>query len=155
MSWNLGRWANGPIPGLGYVLERLAAASRGMILSRPEHSPWSLRTFPASEGMLFAKNRYDNAVSACSGTLQAVRVYDRRIEGPDVCLWVGRSASLIGPRADEATEGEYLGRLTRARWSSLMPLRLMRRSSSRTWRPLSMKIVGDGPQLRRASMKCL
>jgi len=61
--------------------------------------------FPVPEGMLFAKNHHDDVVSACSGTVQAVRwVYDLRTEGLDVCLWAGWSVSSIGRRADEATE---------------------------------------------------
>jgi hypothetical protein len=32
-------------------------------------------------------------------------------------------------------------------WSPLMLLRLMRRSSSRTWRPLSVRTVDDGPDV--------
>lgn len=48
-------------------------------------------------------------------TVQAVGlVHDRRTERLDVSLWVGRwSVSLIGPRADEATEensGDGIGR---------------------------------------------
>ncbi|KAI0275720.1 hypothetical protein BGY98DRAFT_991170 [Russula aff. rugulosa BPL654] len=73
----------------------LAAACRGMILSRPEYSTGSTREppgFPASKGTLFAKNRHDNVVS-----------------GLDVCLWV----SLIGPMAEEVREedsGDEVGR---------------------------------------------
>jgi hypothetical protein len=98
---------------LGTATERLAAACRGMILSRPEYSTGSTREppgFPAFKGTLFAKNRHDNVVSVCFGSVQVVHwVYDRRTEGLDVCLWV----SLIGPMAEEVREedsGDEVGR---------------------------------------------
>jgi len=68
---------------------------------------YELDGFPASKGILFVKNRHDNVISACPGKVH--RVYDRRTEGLDVCLWV----SLIGPMAEEVTEedsGDEVGR---------------------------------------------
>jgi hypothetical protein len=73
---------------VGYVLgtaaERLAAACLGMTLSWPEHSPELTREppgFSASEEMLFAKNRHDKDVSACSGIVQVFMCQFDRSQG--------------------------------------------------------------------------
>lgn len=118
--------------------------------------------------MLFAKNRHDNVVSACSKTVQAIRlVHDRggrstrsvpeptkRQKGIAVTGLGGDDLSINGATSD--VEPHAISCVTKSKMVTVDAIANNETFKFKDVGPLSMRTVDDGPwafSMRRASMK--